>query len=151
MNKRYKPYMYGVFEDKHMIYTPVKNDFIFKEYIERIQKDSLGYYNTDLFYERPAKTDTLSPIIKEYQMKFLYEMKEILDQNKTQYKIVLGPNYDQKVFSGKDLTTLENVFGSENLYDFTGKNEFTEAISNYYEIYHYKPFVARKLLPLIYD
>jgi hypothetical protein len=147
---KYKPYMYGAFENKHMLYTPINNNFIFQSYIEQLKEDSLAYYIRDLFYERNELELTQEPGIKPYQVNYLKEIKAVFDKHKTNYKIVFGPNYDQKKVNPKDLEIVKSVFGHQNVYDFTGQNELTTPLSNYYEIYHYKPSVARQILKSIY-
>ena len=147
---KYRPYMYGAMENKHMLYTPVRNDFIFQGYIDQIKEDSLGYYSRDLFYTRPDTSVNREPVIKPYQKVYLEEIKQIFDKNHTDYKIVFGPNYDQKHINEVDLAYLKKLFGDEHVYDYTGINELTSDLKNYYEIFHYKPVVARKILADIY-
>ncbi len=170
----YRPYMYGSFENKHMLYTPVHNDFIFQGYIDRIKEDSLKYYQADLFYKRSEAEQTSEPLIgqnlperkrnfgdvlnnflsfgpkEKTDMDYLNEIKQIFERNKTSYRIVFGPNYDQKKVNPRDLQLVQDLFGTENVFDFTGKNALTEPLSNYYEIYHYKPVVAREIMRTIY-
>jgi hypothetical protein len=45
---------------------------------------------------------------------------------------------------------LQGIFGKENVYDFSGINEFTEDYHNYYEAGHYRPLLGNKLLERIY-
>ena len=41
--------------------------------------------------------------------------------------------------------------GEENVFDFSGVNEFTNEMTNYYETSHYRPKVCKELLRIIYD
>ena len=41
-------------------------------------------------------------------------------------------------------------YGAENVYDFSGINEFTKDYHNYYESGHYRPSLGNKLLERIY-
>jgi hypothetical protein len=148
--KKYRAYMYGAFENKHMLYTPINNDFIFKGYIDQLSEDSTAYYAKDLFYSRSETEQTQEPAIKPYQVNYLKEIKSILDKHHTNYKIVFGPNYDQKKVNNIDLEIVKDIFGSRKVYDYTGKNEWTTPVYNYYEIYHYKPVLAREILHQIY-
>ncbi len=148
--KTFRPYMYGAFENKHMIYTPVHNDFIFQGYIDQIKSDSLAYYNRDLFYARSADTLTAEAGIKPYQISYLRKIKAVFDKNNTNFRVVFGPNYDQKKVNPDDLKIVQEIFGEKSVFDFTGKNALTAPLANYYEIYHYKPVVARKILQAIY-
>ncbi|MFY7910327.1 MAG: hypothetical protein ACOVO2_12265 [Emticicia sp.] len=147
----FKNYMRQFLEFRKINYTPIVNDFIFTSYIEQIKKDSVGYYNQpDFFYKRSKEKNPQAPVIKNYQLKYLAMIKESLKKDNTKFKIVLGPTYDQHNFNQTDLATLEKYFGKENIYDFSGINEYTENIANYYEIYHYKPSVANDIMNKIY-
>ncbi|MFT4734644.1 MAG: hypothetical protein ACI9DJ_001107 [Algoriphagus sp.] len=148
--KTYRPYMYGAFENKHMLYTPIHNDFIFQGYIDQIRADSAAYYARDLFYERSIEEQVASETIASYQVHYLNEIKTIFDKHQSHYKIVFGPNYDQRKINPKDLALVKSIFGEERVFDFTGQNRYTNELSNYYEIYHYKPLVARQILEDIY-
>ncbi|MER0438717.1 hypothetical protein [Emticicia sp. W12TSBA100-4] len=147
----FRNYMRQFLEFRKINYTPVVNDFIFTSYIEQIKKDSVGYYNQpDFFYTRSKEKNLPLPAIKAYQLKYLAMIKKSLKKNNTKFKIVLGPTYDQHYFNQQDLQTLIKYFGKENIYDFSGINEYTENIANYYEIYHYKPSVANDIMNKIY-
>lgn len=147
----FRNYMRQFLEFRKINYTPVVNDFIFTSYIEQIKKDSVGYYNQpDFFYTRSKAKNLQPPAIKAYQLKYLAMIKESLKKNNSKFKIILGPTYDQHYFNQQDLETLIKYFGKENIYDFSGINEFTENVDNYYEIYHYKPSVANAIMNEIY-
>ncbi|MCR9064958.1 MAG: hypothetical protein NXI00_13380 [Cytophagales bacterium] len=151
ISQEYKDYMYGSFENKHMLYTPINNDFIFQGYIDQIKEDSLGYYSRDLFYERDEQEE-MNPVYidEEEELRMLKEIKSLFDQKKTNYKIVFGPGYDQKKLHNEDLEKVKEIFGTDKVFDYTGQNKFTSSLSNFYEIYHYKPLVAREIMDSIY-
>ncbi|MDP4115874.1 MAG: hypothetical protein Q8903_07050 [Bacteroidota bacterium] len=79
----------------------------------------------------------------------LYDVKRILIKNKSNYRVVISPLYDQIKFSDKDMNILMSVFG-DKLFDFSGKNKFTESMTNYYEASHYRPIVGDSILSIIY-
>jgi len=58
--------------------------------------------------------------------------------------------YKQKL-SVDDVEKLQNVFGRNNVYDFSGHNLFTKDYNNYYETSHYRPSVAADILSIIYN
>ncbi|GGD50078.1 hypothetical protein GCM10011514_12850 [Emticicia aquatilis] len=147
----FRNYMRQFLEFRKINYTPIVNDFIFTSYIEQIKKDSVAYYNQPNFFYKRSKEKNIQPAaIKAYQLKYLAMIQESLKKNNTKYKIILGPTYDQAYFNQQDLATLIKYFGKENVYDFSGINEYTENIANYYEIYHYKPSVANDIMNKIY-
>ncbi|WP_435355014.1 hypothetical protein [Emticicia sp. SJ17W-69] len=148
----FKSYMRSFLEFRKINYTPIVNDFIFTSYIEQIKADSTKYYNQpNFFYERKKEKQLGGQVIKSYQLKYLQKIKEVLSRQGTQYKIVLGPTYDQIYFNETDLKILIKFFGKGNIYNFSGINEYSNDKTNYYEIYHYKPNVANDILKKIYQ
>ncbi len=115
--------------------------------------------NRDAFYKPRMKVfkkrDSIqkySPqTIKEEQLKLFKNIKKILDADSTIYRIVINPLYDQNKFDTTDLKALYNIYGKNNVYDYSGINEITNDIYNYYENSHYRPIVAKKIMDSIYN
>jgi hypothetical protein len=126
---------------------------IWFSYDQDIKLDSLSYYTNliskGVFYNR-TKIDSSKPLIGASQVKLLNEIHQVIKNNKINLKIVISPLYNQIVFNALDKKVLYKLFGNENVYDFSGKNDFTENVTNYYESSHYKPFVANKIMDSIY-
>lgn len=85
-----------------------------------------------------------------YNIKLLNKIKDIFRRNNTNYKIVINPLYDEKKIADKDITTIKNIFGDDNILDFSGINEITEDYKNFYDGIHYRPYVAEKIMDSIY-
>ena len=121
---------------------------------EHIKKDSIGYYkelfDKKVFYKRPSQKKKDRCDVSQLEVSQLTEIKEIFSKNNTNYKIIISPMYDQFPLEQDQVDLLENIFGAQNVYNFSGKNGLTEPISNYYETSHYKPLVANKILTRIY-
>lgn len=73
------------------------------------------------------------PRITEKYESYLRQIKSILDAHHTHYKILITPSYIYKndLFNPKDLNLLNAIFGSNNVYNYLQKNEFTTDY-NYY-------------------
>jgi hypothetical protein len=84
-------------------------------------------------------------------LKLLNEISHVVNENNINLKIVISPLYNQISFNDIDKQVLITLFGNKSIYDFSGKNNFTENILNYYENSHYKPYVANKIMDLIYS
>jgi len=134
----------------------VTGDVWYWSYDESIKNDSIAYYSklikTGIFYDRNTTkgvnhTNQMSVVEKEQ----LVEIAEILRKHKTKYRIVISPLYDQVPISKERLEFLVTTFEGENIFDFSGKNDFTEIIGNYYEHSHYRPIVAKAIMKIIYD
>jgi hypothetical protein len=142
----------NLLDDRPLHYDIMTNEItrpFFEEQIER------GEYYTqermEVFYQREGKEEESPVIIHSEQKRMLIEMKSIFDKHHSNYKIIINPLYDQKKLNEKDLEYLNTIFGTRNVFDFSGINEFTNNYSNYYEDSHYRPIVSKKILELIYE
>ena len=75
---------------------------------------------------------------------------EIFRKHKTNFKIVLYPLYNQTKTNTADLLKLYEIFGRDNVFDYSGINVITENIHNYYESEHCRPTAGRMILTEIY-
>jgi hypothetical protein len=120
---------------------------------QAIKSDSISYYSNlkskGIFYNRKNK-DVSKPLIYLAQINLLNEINNIVKKNNINLKIVISPLYNQLAFNEKDKIILTNLFGNENVFDFSGKNKYTDNYTNYYESSHYKPYVANQIMDSIY-
>lgn len=147
----YKPFMSGYIENRKITFDTLTNEINIIDQETEIVQNPTEYYakRKELFYVRISeKTDSIQRINKK-QLFMLKEVKRILEKNNTNYKVVLSPLYEQIKFNNSDLLLLENEFGN-NLYDFSGKNSFTDNKTNYYETSHFRPNVGDSILKIIY-
>jgi hypothetical protein len=151
ITKKYKPSMTGFIEYRRMQYDTITNRQRILDQEEEITSNQAGYYEKrkKIFYDRPhEQTDSVQRIQNKHLV-MLQNIKNILEKNKTNYKIILSPLYEQVRFNQKDLAILVKLFPG-HVYDFTGKNGFTDKITNYYETSHYRPSVGDSILKIVY-
>ena len=79
------------------------------------------------------------------------KMADILKRHHTDYKIIIGPMWDQKRLNPNDYDTLCRIFGKNNVYDLSGVNKWTVDFHNYYEYSHYTPKASAEILDSIYS
>lgn len=119
-----------------------------------IENNQEKYYQSLLdngvFYKRDKQSNFEDSKIKKNEIMYLKKIARIFLNDATHYKIVISPLYNQKKFSPKRLQLLSILFKKENIYDFSGKNQFTNSIYNYYETSHYRPKVANQIMNIIY-
>lgn len=154
LTRTYKPYMKGVIETRPIDYNAVTNDFFLKVYDEALEKDPQKYIEEHIeFYPArdTANTKISDAVIGDKQLYFLNEIIKVFLKQKTNFKIIISPPYDQEYLNKSDLEKLTSIFGKEHVYDFSGKNEYTRHIENYYESFHYRPKVARDIMQKIYS
>jgi len=123
-------------------------------YDKQIEVDSLGYYNhlkeIGAFFPRP-KERSWECRVTDREVEQLIIIKNIFLRHNTNYKIIISPIYDQIPLEQEQLNILNEVFGKDNVFDFSGKNRFTEPVSNYYETVHFKPHVANEIMNIVYQ
>ncbi len=119
-----------------------------------IKEDKDGYYNNlvkkGVFFDRSTRPKRIEDPISPDEITLLEKIHASLVTDNTKYSIVISPTYDQEKLSAKRMELLNTVFGSKNVFDFSGKNNFTESIYNYYEYLHYRPLVANEIMDSIY-
>ncbi len=152
-SKKYKPYMSDVLHSDSSEYELKYNEIRNPALESKINKNPDDYYlkNKSVFYLRDTIQKIGQVVIKKEQQKLLTEIIKIFKQNNTDYKIVISPLYDQIKLNPEDLKYLCNVFGKENVFDFSGRNQITNNIYNYYEYSHYRPLVASFIMSEIYE
>lgn len=82
----------------------------------------------------------------ETQTELLKEIDQICRKHNTSVKIIISPDYNQISINPADVEILKDIFGYENVFDFSGINEYTNDIHNYYERGHYRPILGARLL-----
>lgn len=90
------------------------------------------------------------PAISQPQQALLNEIASLLRRHRTSARIVISPDYNQKQLHPADKKKLERIFGKQNVFDFSGANEYTADYHNYYEEAHYRPQLGVKLLEKVY-
>jgi hypothetical protein len=139
-----------LFSDTPWVYELNSNELRLEYFESMIDKDQSLYYKGIMFYERSGEVVYYTPCIRDKQKMYLEEIKNIFQKHKTNYKIIISPLYEQIKLHPDDLKYLCEIFGKDNVFDFSGINKFTSNYRNYYETSHYRPHVAREIMNEIY-
>jgi len=149
--KTYHKYMKGVINPYGIVHDPVTLDAVNPHDKEiALYHDRYWTIFKSRFPQRSGLNADFTPVIKQSQKDLLLRIKQLCDKNHTDIKIIMGPDYKQVKFNPKDIAILQQIFGKNNVYDFTGINTYTEDIHNYYEAAHFRPTVGDKLLQVVY-
>ena len=134
-------------------FDPQTNEWTPSGFNKQIESEGQLYYKnrSNIFYERNNLQSFHPPVIEQKQLLLLKEIKAIFNSQKTNYKIIIMPLYDQIKLNDKDIKKLNNIFGESNIYDFSGINEYTKDMTNYYEDSHFKNNVGHNILNTIYN
>ena len=139
--------------DNKSVVTEKYNEEKYTYFENIIKKDPSKFYTNKKmlkFYKRDSVQKFSLKVIYESQYKMLKEISEILKKNKTEIKVIISPLYDQLKFDKSDYEILCDIFGKQNVFDFSGINFITNDYHNYYENSHYRPHVADYIMKEIY-
>ena len=137
-------------------FNPYLNE-IYKNSAEaKLQTMNLDEYNKTLskdlqLYKRSGVDSINDVVILKNQEIALKEIALLARNGGTKLKVVVSPLYNQIQLNPSDVAILKKIFGDSNVYDFSGINEYTCDIKNYYENSHYRPILCRKLLDIVYQ
>lgn len=141
------------YDGKSNRYDPLYGDMSFLDAERRLVANPEGFFpgQKDSFYVRPANQNFAPPVIGALQSKLLTNMAVILKAHKAAVTVVISPLYDQVPMNPADVEALRQLFGRNQVFDYSGENRFTRDWHNYYEPSHFRPHVARAVLEEIYQ
>lgn len=102
------------------------------------------------FGKRPKIEQQSRPLITPEFEDILNKIAQLLKKCKTDFKIIITPAYNQIGINEADLALIEKIFLKQNVFDFSGKNLFTEDKYNFSDINHFDEIVGWKMLDEIY-
>ncbi len=145
-----RPYMLDAFTANWQRQQRDTNDLVFQGYEDELHAGEDRYYEHHRaeFTERHP-SDSL-PMLGPPQLAELEETARIFRKHGTRVRVIVSPLYGQARLAASDRAELERLFGKGNVFDFSGKNAFTDNPRNFYESSHYRPHVAVELLRLAY-
>lgn len=117
-----------------------------------IEREGEGYW-TNRQQEFPARNGNAvvaDRAVFQSQLALLNDIADILNRHHCRVRILISPDYNQKMLHPKDKEILCKLFGEANVFDFSGINEYTNDYHYYYEQGHYRPLLGKKLLERIY-
>jgi len=140
------------FQKRYFNLNLTTNDLVIESDENAIRTDSVGYYIKKIhrFYSRDTLPESYPESIGSIQVSYLQEIKSILQANKSEYYIIIHPHYNQIKLNSRDLNILNEIFGKNHVYDFSGKNEYTREVGNYFEPEHFKRKIGRDIFSRIY-
>lgn len=153
INRQYRPYMGHLLINYPIEIDTVTNDFYLIEQESEQKNNPSEYYRKkrQFFYPRTTSDKIVAGnLIDREAIHILKDIHRIFKKHQTKYKIVISPLYDQKALNKNDLSVLNEIFGDKNVFDYSGTNQYTETVHNYYEHIHYTTEVGNDILKTIY-
>ena len=145
-----------LFKDKFnegVSYDRITGDKFLPEKEKAIEETPEAYYNKlrSVFYPRDfSKQEYSQEVLGSIQVGYLRDIRKVFDENRTDYRIIISPNYDLKRLSPVDIKEIHEIFGRDRVYDYSGINRFTRDMHNYYENSHFRTRVGKEILREIY-
>jgi hypothetical protein len=149
---KFETSMVNYINNQEIVSNPITNDLYIIDQEKELENNPEKYYKERdyLFYKRNGEVvDSVDHITAEYAF-MLKEIKRIMIKHQTNYKIILSPLFDQTTYTSADKLFLKSLF-ENNLYDFSGKNFFTESKYNFYEQSHFRPTVGDSIFSIMYN
>ena len=125
------------------------------------QKDSLSNCTakskTVFLKQIEHKTDDdiqeSQPLINDEFYKQLTHIKNVFDKHQTDYRIVISPAYcyTHPTINTEDLITLQDIFGKDKVFNYSGKNDMTTDCYNYSDPNHFGMSVGWQIIEDIYN
>lgn len=108
------------------------------------------YHGGDSIVISVSESPVLEQLINERQKFLLAEIRDMLEEEGCDYRIILDPLSDQRTYCESDMLFLYTIFRG-HLYDYSGKNVLSENPSNYRDPGHYHSGIARQIMNEIYQ
>ena len=152
INREYKQYMDLYIVNIRRDYNPKYNELGWAYQEKQIAEGTYYDHEKLQIFESAQFPDMVSEeALDDERKEMLKEIKSVFDAQKTDYRIVIGPQYDQVKINPFDLQFLCDVFGKNHVFDYSGVNKWNEDYHNYYETSHYRPCVANEIMSLVYS
>jgi hypothetical protein len=129
---------------------PSVNDYFWAAEERELAESEDAYYAKRADRFKRADTPFWPPGIGPAQRHHLEEIRDIFREQHTDVRLMIPPTYDQQAIGPEDLAILREMFGAENVFDFSGRNEWTEDMHHYYDPGHVRPYIGDKLLAAMY-
>ena len=160
LNGKYKPYMTDFFPKNALVehFVPESDsDLIIHNQASMTLAESL-LRNDSVNFIHKHVTDTIDcsmcppmdSTFSEEDIEDLTAIAVILKSQHSNYKIIIGPTADQKRMNPANVKTLRKIFGAENVYDYSGRNSYSENPGNFYDNDHFRIHIAADILQDIY-
>lgn len=145
----------GILTKHNPSYDPETNEERYPGIDSLIRFSSEQYYTPERLSQFPRnKEEILAPAYLEPGSKpfnILLQIKKEL-ANDCDYYIIISPTIKLLRLNASDLRSLQQIFGTERVFDFSGKNKISEDYHSYYDDKsHSRPEICKILIDSIYS
>lgn len=102
-------------------------------------------------WEKRMSEKMLPPLINIEMKNMLKEIQQIFTKHKTDYKIIICPNYFKWKINSQDYISLSYIFGEDKLFDYSGEHPIATEDYHYDDVEHFNRNVAWRIVEDIYN
>jgi hypothetical protein len=103
------------------------------------------------FKDRPQDEKFYKQQIDKNFEQYLIQIRQILFKHHSNYRIVITPAYDQLHINQNDLQLLYDIFESRYVFNFSGKNKWTEDKYNFMDVNHFDLVLGNQIITECYQ
>jgi hypothetical protein len=150
---QFRDYMrdHNVLNAEPMQYDLASNEISYPQF-ERAIADNRYYRGSrrSVFSKRGSTPHPFPACLKSPHLRLLDEIGAVFAEHGTDARIVISPLYNQRQLHESDVQNLKRIFGDDRVFDYSGVNDITDDYRNYYELSHYRPHVAARIMREMY-
>lgn len=136
-------------KNKVLTFDTITNDsHLCNDTITVCPKSNMLINRTDWEIRTPEQM--LPNLINNDMEVMLSEIYQVLKKHNTNYKIIICPNYFRWKISDNDFLILTNIFGEQNLFNYSGDHSIASEKYYYNDIEHFNSNVAWRIIEDIY-
>lgn len=124
-------------------------------------KDSLGNLNNiakasffkDFVNNPDARIPDSKPLIDDSMIQILNHIHDVFQRHGTDYRIIITPGYCYKYppISQNDLVIIQDIFNKKNVFDFSGRLDFTSDYHSFSDPNHFGLNIGWQIIEEIYN
>ena len=140
-----------VFEPQPIVYNPLINQESLPQWDSLITADPSVFYASHPLPPVPVKSTASPSVLSGERLHALRSIADTFRRHHTDYHIIIAPNRLKVTLNPEDLRTLNELFGSASVHDFS--TIFVDALAAdtlLYDKTHYRPVFAKRLMEYTY-
>ena len=150
------PYMrtWGIFDNYVLNYQAAANEMSLPEIDSILEVNPQSYYRRmamDFNKDTAFKGQAYPAALDKKRQRLWLGIKQIAIKRGIDLRIVISPLFNGRPLANSDEKWLEDTFGSNRVFNFSGMNPITQHREHYYEHSHYRPHVASFLMNCVYS
>jgi hypothetical protein len=90
------------------------------------------------------------PSLGRRSLERIGDLAALFARHRCRVRLIISPLTDRRPLAAADRDNLERLLGRDSVWDFSGDNEVTRDVHNYYDPEHYRTGIARRIMDRAY-